>query len=135
VSLLKLTVIVLALLAGIGGLVMLAGLCLRAAVAHGARCPDVCPWCTLPGRIADAGPAARVAAPLTVCLRLSVAAGLTVIILTSVSLSKLIEDVTKRDGVAMLDHPVGQPWRCSLWRSASSSRLPGTRGCQSWFWL
>ncbi len=99
-SLLELTVIILALLAGIGGLVMLAGLGLRAAAARGARCPDA------------AGPDHRRSARDERCgsahglLALSVAAGLAVTVLASVSLGKLIEDVTKRDGIAMLDHPV-----------------------------
>ena len=96
---LELTVIVLALLAGIGGLVMLAGLCLHAAAAHSARCPDA----ARPDHRRRTRGKGRGSEGL---LALSVAAGLTVIVLASVSLGKLIEDVTKRDGIAMLDHPV-----------------------------
>ena len=113
----ELTVIVAGLLLAIGGLAGLAELVLHAFAARGAGpARPASPSAERP----HAGPRPGAAPGLwrRVCARLrtspgrvltlSLTVGLVVVALASVSLGKLVEDVTHGDGLALVDHPVAR---------------------------
>jgi len=116
----ELTVIIAGLLLAIGGLAALAELIRCASAADGtdpARRPADPPTGGLPARRgpvvgSGAGPGRRARTRIQMSpgrvLALSLAVGLGVIAVASVSLGKLVEDVTHGDGLALIDHPVAR---------------------------